>query len=133
VIPTAAELKARNPEFTDVSDPRVEIFIEEASSMVDESWVERDFKPAILALASHNMSMEGEPHRSQGKVTNALTDGRPISSRKVGDVSTAFESSDTSTSEQDKGSTFTSGLSKTAYGKKYLSLLRLNQPTVHLL
>ena len=62
--PTALQLKARYPEFSEVSDTRVDIFIAEALRFVDDSWREVDQTPAILALSCHNMASEGEPYAS---------------------------------------------------------------------
>lgn len=126
--PTATLLKARYPEFDPVDDVRVGLFIDEALSSVDNTWVEADYQTAIMALACHKMTMEGEPLRSSNP--SATIDvsnlGRKIKSRKVGDVSVEFEGSDASTSTPDKASSFRLDLSKTPYGNKYLQLLKLN-------
>ena len=88
VPPTAADLKARFPEFTDVSDTLVNLILAEASAQVGETWIERDRKPATLYLAAHMLAMEGEPGRSAGG-TGGGTSG-PVRRRKVGDVETEF-------------------------------------------
>lgn len=126
--PTATAFKARYTEFDPVSDARVDVFISEALSSVDNSWVETDYQPAIMALTAHKLVLEGEPQRSSDP--SALVDvnnlGRKIKTRKVGDVSTEFEGTEMSASANDKGSSFTLGLSKTSYGQRYLQLLKLN-------
>ena len=123
VPPTAAELKARFPEFTDVSDTLVNLILAEASAQVGETWLERDRKPATLYLAAHMLAMEGEPARSAGG-TGGGTSG-PVRRRKVGDVETEFAGFGGGAVD---GSMSNYGL--TAYGLRFLDLLRKNFPAV---
>lgn len=58
-LPTAANLKARFPEFASVSDAIVTEAIQEASGMVDQSWMEDDYQIAIMLAACHIMALEG--------------------------------------------------------------------------
>lgn len=130
--PTVTAFKARYPEFDPVSDARVDVFIGEALSGVDESWIESDYQPAAMALAAHKLVLEGEPARSADLTASVDVNniGRKIKRRKVGDVETEFEGSELSASMADKGSSYTLSLSKTTYGQRYLQLLKLNAPTI---
>lgn len=58
-LPTAANLKARFPEFSAVSDAIVTEAIREASGMVDKTWLESDYRIAIMLAACHIMALEG--------------------------------------------------------------------------
>ena len=123
VAPTAADLKARFPEFTAVSDVLVNLILAEAKAQVGETWLERDRKTATLYLAAHMLAMEGEPGRSAGG-TSGGTSG-PVRRRKVGDVETEFAgfgSSASGASASDYG--------LTAYGRLFFDLLRKNFPGV---
>jgi hypothetical protein len=130
--PTADNLKARYPEFASVADARVTLFLVEASSRVDSTWREADQAPAIIALACHEMSLEGEPAASiSGSATGgaSLANGRFLKSRSVGDVSNEWSESAASAAAASKSATASqAGYRSTPYGAKYLKLLSLNRP-----
>ena len=125
-MPSAADLKARYPEFAPVSDVIVEAVLLEASGMVDEGWIETDQKPGIVALAAHFLSMEGWPRRASGGGADPgpINGGREVVMRKVGDVTTQFASG--SGSGSSSGGDATSDYLLTAYGRSFLRLLKLN-------
>lgn len=84
---TAADLKARYPEFNAVSDAYVDAVLSEAALSVGDTWIATDRVPATLALAAHMMSLEGEPARTaNGGVAVTET----VKRVKVGDVETEF-------------------------------------------
>ena len=122
--PTAADLKARFPEFAAVSDTLINLILEEASAQVGETWLERDRKPAPLYLAAHLLTMEGEPGRSASGQGSATTG--PVRRRKVGDVETEFAGF----GRADANGRTDAGYEMTAYGRQFLRLLRLNFPAV---
>lgn len=119
--PDAAALKARFPEFTAVSDTLIGLILAEAADQVGETWIERDRAPATLYLAAHMLAVEGEPARSKG-ATGGATSG-PVKRRKVGDVETEFAG-------MSGGTTGATGYQSSAYGVRYLDLLRKNFPAV---
>lgn len=57
--PTATQLKQRYPKFAAVLDATVDAVIADAMRSVDNTWVEGDYQPAIMALAAHMMVLEG--------------------------------------------------------------------------
>lgn len=120
--PTPTQFKERYVEFTPVSDPRVTIFLTEALRSVDDSWLEADQQPAIMALAAHNLSLEGEPALSNGTVVTNQN-GRYLKSRKVGDVTNEWAESES----QKSGSTAQeNSYRSTVYGAKFYQLMKLN-------
>ncbi|TZG25583.1 DUF4054 domain-containing protein [Sphingomonas montanisoli] len=58
-VPTAANLKARYPAFSSVDNTIVDYWIDDAKRYVDESWIEADYAPSIMAAAAHHMAREG--------------------------------------------------------------------------
>lgn len=112
-LPTANELQARYPAFATTADGTVDTAIAEAARFVDESWFEDDYQPAIMALAAHNMTMEGA-------LGGTVQNGGAITSEKLGDASTSYGNaiSDSKT---------VSDWSQTVFGRKFLLLLRVNQ------
>lgn len=120
--PNAAALKARFPEFAAVPDAIINLILAEAEAQVGECWIERDRSPATLYLAAHMLAMEGEPGRSAG-ATGGATSG-PVKRRKVGDVETEFAGF------SGGGGGAATGYAASAYGQRYLDLLRKNFPAV---
>lgn len=57
--PTVRDLVARYPAFAAVPISTVELYLADATGVIDESWVERDYIPAACALAAHNMAVLG--------------------------------------------------------------------------
>jgi hypothetical protein len=92
-VPTATEFKTRN---------------------VDTTWFEGDYKPAIMYLAAHQMTIEG--------VLNPTIVGQSgnITSETLGDASTTYAQPVAS-----KSVTATD-YDQTSYGRSYLRLLGLN-------
>ena len=115
-LPTAAEFKARHVLFADLTDAYVNTMIAEASRFVDETWCEDDYQPAIMFLAAHNAVGEG----ALGGRTD--TSG-VIASEKLGDASINYGGISS-------GSSLEINYNSTAYGKRYLQLLRVNQPAI---
>lgn len=125
--PTAAQLKARYPEFDPVADERVGVFISEAMRHVDEGWEDGDQQPGILALAAHKLALEGEPRRSQNPQApvDVVNGGRSVVRRKVGDVETQF-SENSATASSGGGL----NLDVTNYGRSFKQLMKLNAPAI---
>lgn len=130
--PTAADVKARYPEFTGVNDALITSVIAEASPMVDDEWHEPDQKPAIMAFTAHLLSMEGYPARALLPAGAPLpaSAGREIVMRKVGDVTTQY--AQTSSGGTSGGSGLMSSLGLTMYGRRFAQLLKLNSPAIGL-
>lgn len=115
-IPTAQDLKDRHPAFSDTPDSQVEAVITDASRWVDETWLEDDYRPALMFLAAHMLVGEG----ALGGDTSAPG---PVTSYKLGDASETYGNAvDPSRSISDFGTT--------VYGRRYMALLRVNQPAV---
>lgn len=58
-LPTSADLKIRFPAFAAVPDVTVEYWLTDARVTVLDTWIENDRAPAEMALAAHNMAMNG--------------------------------------------------------------------------
>jgi hypothetical protein len=121
--PAAIDLKTRYPEFASVADSTVNAVLEEAVGEVGDTWIEKDRTPAVLALTAHLLSQSGMPGAPGAGGGRAAVAGA-IKRRKVGDVETEFAGIGDSRS--------TSPLARyrtTAYGLRYLELMRRNFPT----
>jgi hypothetical protein len=105
--PTVEEFKARFPKLANSSN--IQDNITEAARMVDESWNEEDVKPAILFLAAHYVVSE----------TGAADRPANITSESINTSGVSFGYGD--------GAGSASSLKSTEYGRRYLTLLRLNR------
>ena len=128
--PSAAEFKARYPEFTGVSDDLVLLIVAEALPMVDDGWELSDQKPALMAFTAHLLSLEGYPARAaNSQAPLPAGAGREVIMRKVGDVTTQYAQG---SSSGGSGGGLTSSLGLTVYGRRFAQLLKLNAPAIGL-
>jgi hypothetical protein len=116
--PAAAELQARYPEFAGVGTGLIDLIIADAAAYVDTTWRTVDQIPAILALAAHMLAVEGKGTGGGSAVSG------PVSSVKVGDVSTTFAG------VASGGAASMDGFGSTSYGLAFLRLRRRNFPAV---
>jgi len=122
--PTAATFKTRHPEFDPVGDALVDLVLADASGFVHDTWRTVDQQPAVMALAAHMLTLEGEPQRSQGAAGGASPGSGPVRMAKVGDVQVDFQGlSSTSPKPQ---SAWQEDLRRTVYGQRFLTYLRRN-------
>jgi hypothetical protein len=110
--PTPAELLLRYPAFAAVAEDVRQYWLTDAHRTVDESWIEADYAPALMALAAHNMALAG----------NGAAGGIPagVTKFKSGAVDVAF--SDAAAAAQVRG-----GYGATRYGIEFQALLRRNK------
>lgn len=118
--PTAAEFKARFPDFASVDDTLVDLFIGESSSAVDASWIEADYQIARMFHAAHAMTLEGHGTSPQSKFAKM----GDFSRVKSGDLE--LQRSSAQAGSGAAGETLT----KTTYGQRFLELRRRSFPGV---
>lgn len=109
-VPTAAALKARYPVFSAVDDAVVNAAIVDAQSMVDSSWIEADYQPALMLYAAHLMTSDGI-----GATTEAQLAG--FKSLQVGSLSLTRSDNAGAAGE----------LTSTTFGTRFLTYLRRNK------
>jgi hypothetical protein len=121
-VPTAANLKARYPEFNSVADALVTAVINEASAQVSTRWLERDYAPAIIHLTAHLLASEGEPERTAEGSSTMATQGA-VTREQVGAVSISYAGEGSS---QRGSQAVADDRTSTEYGRRFLRLLRVN-------
>lgn len=119
VSPALEDFLERYPEFTDTSmdEARFEGLLMQAEVEVNDSWIEGDRLPAVLALIAHLATSESFSGISGGRVSG------PIVSETVGPLSIDYKST---TTTQGKLGDFT----QTAYGVLYDQLRRRSFPPI---
>lgn len=111
---TASDLKARYPAFTAVADETVTYWLDDARSVVDASWCEGERAKAELALAAHNMALQG--YGTAGGAVGDLA-AMGVTSFKSASMSVSFADSVIS-----KGAA--GGYGATKYGTEFRAILR---------
>lgn len=111
--PTAQQLKTRHPAFVDLDSDYVDAVIADAARLIDSTWFEADYQPAIMYLAAHMMTLEGN---------NDGDDKGVVVSERIGDASASYAAPGAQSSVSD--------YQATSYGRRYLQLLRVNQPAI---
>lgn len=125
--PTVDQFRTKFPTFSGVGNPTIQAAIDEASASVDQSWIEADFQPAILYLAAHIMASDGVLFDGLGAAGGMIAAGQ-VSEAKVGDAMVKLGGAGPGSG----GGGSVSGYPSTPYGKRYLELLRRNQPAIAL-
>ena len=121
IIPAAADLAARFPGFAAVAPAVVANAIGEAQSRVDTTWLPEDFTIAIMLLAAHTMTLDGLGTGAEAASAAAGTLG--YTSLRAGSLSLDRRHPGEKTQD-------TSLLSETTFGRRFLALLKVNQPAV---
>lgn len=121
IVPTAADLVARFPGFAAVPAPTIAGAIAEAQSRVDQTWLPNDFGIALMLLAAHTMTLDGLGTGAEAAAAAAGALG--FQSMRSGSLS--LDRGQGSGASQDS-----SMLQQTTYGRRFLALLKVNQPPV---
>lgn len=110
--PTVDQFLLRYPIFDGVSEGTIQYWLTDAERVVDESWPEGDYAPALMMLAAHNMADKGALGSSN------LPAG--VTSIKSAGVNITL--SDEAVSAKAKG-----GYGSTPYGIEFQALLRVTK------
>lgn len=129
VTPTAADIKARFPEFENAPDALITAIIAESEPYVGETWLDRDRRPAVMFLVAHKLATEGRfKATASAGGAGGVTTG-PMKRRKVGDVEVEYAGAGSSAGGG-SGNDLTSLYGGTQYGREYLALMRRNFPAI---
>lgn len=113
---SAADVKARFPEFASVPDALVDAVYAESARQVGSNWREEHRDDGRLYLTAHFLALEGRG------TSSGSASGGPITEITVGDVTEKYASA------QSSGDVF--GFKSTAYGQRFLNLRRRNVVSV---
>lgn len=116
VAPTPADLKAMLPAFEAVADATIQIYLDRAARMVDETWTEGDYGTARILLAAHYMVTSG----ITGTDEMAGFSANGVSRLKSGTLDVSFK--DDASGGVDYGP-----YGATLYGRQFWILLKKNK------
>ena len=120
-VPAPADLTARFPAFAAVPPATLAAAIAEAQARVDTSWLPSDYPVAIMLLAAHNLTLDGLGTGAEAAAAAAGALG--YSSLRSGGLSL-------DRARPPRGAAEPSVLAETTYGRRFLALLKVNQPAV---
>ncbi len=120
-VPATTDLVARFQGFAAVAPVVVANAIAEAQSRVDTTWLPSDYTIAIMLLAAHTMTLDGFGTGAEAASAAAGTLG--YTSLRAGSLSLDRRHPGERTQD-------TSLLAETTYGRRFLALLKVNQPAV---
>jgi hypothetical protein len=114
--PSAADLVARYPAFTDVDVATIRAWLTDAERYVTTAWGEGDYAAGLMSLAAHNLTMAG-----------LGTDAASLASIPVGVTRMKSGSLEVGFTDAAANARLTGGYGATRYGAEYLSLLQRNR------
>ncbi len=120
VPPVAADLVARFPTFAAVPTATITTALDDAAARVDDTWTAADYALGLMLYAAHSLTLDGQGTSAEAALGAAGALG--FSSLKSGALSL------------DRGAGTGAGadnvLAATTYGRRFLALLRVNQPSI---
>lgn len=122
-LPTSDQFFARFPIFADADADAITAMITEASGLVDTTWEENDYQPAILYLTAHmyatDNSLEGDTVEIGDVGSNV------VASESFGGMSVSYRqgSSASSIGQSDMYGT-------TVFGRRFLAMAVRNKPAI---
>lgn len=122
--PTAAEFKARFPEFAVVADALIDAAIAEAGEAVGDRWPDAGRLIGHRLYAAHILAVEGEPERS-AEITAAAAAGetashsaRDVSSVRIGDTAWTYGNAN-GAKQYATSAPIVENLAATRYGRQF--------------
>lgn len=117
---TPAAFKTAKPQFVDVLDATVQMYIDMAERLVDKSWTAGDYTNAWIALTCHFMTLDGLG-------TDAASKGFKAGAAFYQSIRSGQLSLTRYRQQAGEDTPFTDWLSQTSCGQYYALLLRLNR------
>ena len=121
IVPSPADIAARFPAFAAVPPATLAQAIAEAQARVDTSWLASDYAIALMLLAAHTLTLDGLGTGAEAASAAAGTLG--FASLRSGGLSLDRQ-------RPPRGAAEPSLLAETTYGRRFLALLKVNQPAV---
>lgn len=120
---TPAEFKVMKSQFVSVDDAVVQAYLDIAGFIIDDSWVESLYRPAIMAYTCHLMTLDGQGTDGASKAfKSGFSDLQSIRSGSVTLVLGRFRSA-----AQKQDFSYSEWLAQTACGMTFIQYLRMSQ------
>lgn len=120
--PTSSDLTTRFPAFAGVPPATLIAALAEAATRVDTRWTAGDYPLGIMLYAAHVLTLDGLGSGAEASLAAAGALG--FQSMRTGSLQLERNA------EPESRSAGRSDLERTSYGRRFLALLRVNQPAV---
>jgi len=117
---TPAQFKTAKPQFSAVSDETVQMYLDMAGRVVDQSWTAGDYQNAIIAFACHLMTLEGLG-------TDAASQSHKTGAAEFESIKSGTLTLNRFRRDAGEQSTYLDWLNSTPCGRYYVFLLGLNK------
>lgn len=121
-VPTSSDLTTRFPSFAAVDPAVLGRVLAEAATRVDTTWIAGDYPLGIMLYAAHVLTLDGLGTGAESALAAAGALG--FQSMRTGSLQLERDAA------PDSLIGGRSDLERTAYGRRFLALLRVNQPAV---
>ncbi len=118
VQPAPADFTARFPTFAAVPAATLSAALAEAATRVDTTWTAGDYALGLMLYAAHTLTLDGQGAGAEAALAGA------------GALGFTSLQSGTLTLARGAGAGGGTVLAATAYGRRFLALLKVNQPAV---
>lgn len=118
VEPSPADLVARYPAFAAVDPATIQYWLTDSLRYVDQSWMEQDYAPALIAHAAYEMAKRGVPGIAASAAASAI--GQGLSRWRSGSADLQF-------SDEAVKIALAGGYGVSIYGMEYAELLCRNK------
>lgn len=118
MAPTIDDLTSRFPAFASVASNTLAGALSEAAARVDTTWTAGDYPLGVMLYAAHVLTLDG------------LGTGAEAAMAAAGALGFQSMQSGSLQLERASGQQGRSALEQTSYGRRFLALLKVNQPAV---
>lgn len=119
---TVEDFNARFPIFAEREPDQVAAVLAEAIGKVDTRWRAQDYKPAILYLTAHLLTMDNSQDGEEPAIGPSGA-GQVIASESIAGMSVSYFNGSSNPSQ---GRVPSNDYEMTEYGRRYLRLLKAN-------
>lgn len=116
--PSPSDLIARYPDFAAVEPATIQYWLTDSLRFVDQTWMEGDYGPAIIAHAAYEMAKRGVPGIAKSAAATAI--GQGLSRWRSGSADLQF-------SDEAVKVALAGGYGVSIYGMEYADLLARNK------
>jgi hypothetical protein len=136
--PTVQEFKDRFSELIAIPSQGIQNLLDLAGRFIDQTWIEGDYKPALLYLAAHFAVLARDAAASAigasvGQSSGGGGAGVYLRSISFGDRRIMYGALPAGSIAAAQSATTTDSLVSSAYGQVYLMFLRRNSPVALLI
>ena len=131
-LPSVSDFRDRFPEFSEASDAAITTAIDDAGDEIDEDiWMTKYYPKGVLFLAAHFLAIgatQAELVEDGGGTGSGGSSSGGIASESLGRFSVSYDTSQSTSNSSASSGSGLLDLTLTAYGQRYLDMVKRNNP-----